>query len=169
MKFRMGFVSNSSSSSFVAGFKTIPRSVEDIKKILFDPGQEYYYSPYGDGKWSVDEVAATVFEDMKGKMPLSLEEFFKATDDMADINYDAKKYKKKEKNINGDEYMGTDWDLVWKDQKILSKEQAEKFLAKNDDYYYFEFSYADEDGDYGSALEHGDLFKNVPCISISHH
>ena len=164
MKVRTGFVSNSSSSSFVAGFKTIPRSIEDVKHMLFGDS-EWYCAPYDDEKYSTERVAETVFNDMKNKRPLTLEEFLKATDDMADIDYDDERFKIKGKGS----YDTTDWDKLHKFQKQESAKMAKEFLEANKDYYFYEFSYADENGSYDGALEHGGLFDNVPSIRMSHH
>lgn len=164
MKIRTGFVSNSSSSSFVVGFKTIPRSIEDVKKMLFGD-REWYLAPYGDEKYTTERVAETVFNDMKGKLPLTRKAFIKATEDMADVDWDDKRFKIKGKNSHDI----TDWDKLHKFQQEESAKLAEEFLEKNEDYYFYEFSYADENGSYDGALEHGDLFAKLPHISISHH
>jgi len=164
MKIRTGFVSNSSSSSFVAGFKTIPRSIKDVKEMLFGD-KEWYCAPYDDDKYTTERVAETVFNDMKNKLPLTLEEFFKATEDMADIDWNDERFKKKGKNSHDT----TDWDKLHEFQKQESAILAKKFLESNEGYYFYEFSYADENGSYEGALEHGGLFDNVPNIRISHH
>jgi len=169
MKIRNGFVSNSSSSSFVVGFPTIPRTKEKMKSFLFPDGDEFYPSPFEDRRWSNDTVAETVFNDMAGKMPLSSDEFVKATADNAEINYNSKKYEMIDTRDDGSTYKTTDWDKLEEDRLKLSKKNADKFLKENNDYYYFEFAYADEDGDYGCDLEHGDLFKALPHMRMSHH
>lgn len=40
MKIRSGFVSNSSSNSFIVIFPTEPKSVDDVKNFLFDKEDE---------------------------------------------------------------------------------------------------------------------------------
>ena len=46
MKIRNGFVSNSSSSSFVVYFPNEPKSVDDVKNIIFDNDEYYNYDEY---------------------------------------------------------------------------------------------------------------------------
>ena len=45
MKIRNGFVSNSSSSSFVVAFDKKPETVEELKKLLFGE-EEVYGNPH---------------------------------------------------------------------------------------------------------------------------
>ena len=66
MKIRNGFVSNSSSSSFIVKFPRIPNSIEDVTKILFGDKTKYY-SPYNDVVWDVSEVSETVFNDIQSQ------------------------------------------------------------------------------------------------------
>ncbi len=171
MKIRNGFVSNSSSSSFVVGFKTIPRNAEEVLGILFGENKEFYSSPfYDDRQWPTTQVAETVWTDMKDQLPLTKSQFFRATEDMASIDWNSEEFETIEKTrSDGSKYMTTNWVAQEAAQKKESKTEASKFLEKNTEYYYYSFSYADEDGPYGCDLEHGDLFSNLPHIRISQH
>lgn len=63
MKIRNGFVSNSSSSSFIVAFPEKPRSKEDVLKFMFN-GKEGGVSGYDNDGLSYDQVAEKVFADI---------------------------------------------------------------------------------------------------------
>lgn len=50
-------------------------------------------------------------------------------------------------------------------RKLKLKEIANEEISES----VYIFSYADEDGSYGSALEHGELFNKLKHIRISKH
>jgi hypothetical protein len=66
---------------------------------------------------------------------------------------------------------------LWREQADvrhnLSSEMAEKdaknFLEDNKGKFIFIISYSDNDGSKGTVMEHGDIFKNVSHVRISHH
>lgn len=113
MKIRNGFVSNSSSSSFVVIFPTEPKCVEDVKKYLFDEGQEYFTHPYDDDAgFSVDQVAETVWNDIcgqkKNKIKKAIKEFKSGGLDVAGgPDYDDFSHIK-------------DWNQRWKEKFLVS-------------------------------------------------
>jgi hypothetical protein len=69
MKIRNGFVSNSSSSSFVVAFPHKPQDEDDVKKMLFGK-QEWHYTMYcgegdKDGDVSTQKIAERVFSKIE--------------------------------------------------------------------------------------------------------
>ena len=64
MKTRNGFVSNSSSSSFIVGFDTIPKTVEELKKLLFK--NDKILSAY-DIELDTQKAADIIFDDIKNQ------------------------------------------------------------------------------------------------------
>ena len=69
MKTRQGFVSNSSSSSFIVCFHTMPKDRDDLQKMLF--GDEAFLRGGddrhgGNRKWLTSQVAQRVWDDMVG-------------------------------------------------------------------------------------------------------
>ncbi len=69
MKIRNGFVSNSSSSSFIVAIPKKVKTVEQLKEIMF-PGQKFISHPYEDGvSITTKKIAETVFKDMEEQIP----------------------------------------------------------------------------------------------------
>ena len=66
MKRREGFISNSSSSSFLVAFDKIPTSVEELQKMLFGDYERYGYY---EKSYSTKEISEIVFKDMKKEVP----------------------------------------------------------------------------------------------------
>lgn len=62
MQIRQGFVSNSSSSSFLVGFKRKPKTPEELKQIMF-PNDNGYIAYY-DHSMSVHEIVQRVYNDL---------------------------------------------------------------------------------------------------------
>lgn len=51
----------------------------------------------------------------------------------------------------------------------LDDNSIEKFLKDNKDKDIYVFEYSDNDGPLQTMLEHGEIFKRLPHIRISHH
>ncbi len=179
MKIRNGFVSNSSSSSFIVSFTKQPKSRKDVREMLFNKNEEYYYAPFGDKSWRIEEVAETIWsailEQSKNNYDAILEELrcVSSNDDPDAPNYE-------------DYYHIKDlrerYYIIEQEQERYAKKKIRELLdtRKNklkkikgdEDYqdnavYVFEFS--DNDGKYNAALEHGNLFKKLKHIRISKH
>lgn len=162
MKIRKGFVSNSSSSSFVVAFPSIPESVEDVKKILFDDDQRFYTSMYHDDAWTLDEVAEIVFNDIKEQTPNDFKQIHEAIDcGWFDERPDYERFKDVDGNVN--------WDKYEKASENVSKDLAQDFVKQNEGKHIYTFHYSDNVSILGSAMEHGPLFDNLEHKRISCH
>ena len=64
MKIRTGFVSNSSSSSFVIVLPERPRDTDHLIEMLW-PDQKHINSPYGNDNFSVDTAVRYIWDDFQ--------------------------------------------------------------------------------------------------------
>ena len=64
MKIRNGFVSNSSSSSFVVAFDKIPRTRKQLRNMMFPDNDQSAVKFYNYSE-SIDEIVNVVFKDIK--------------------------------------------------------------------------------------------------------
>jgi hypothetical protein len=70
MKLRNGFVSNSSSSSFLVVFDNKPQSAEEIQKILFGDEKTILYKTYQHIEaFASSELTNTIYNDIKRQDP----------------------------------------------------------------------------------------------------
>jgi len=154
MKTRQGFVSNSSSSSFIVAFSKMPESADEVKELLFGDREtlcEYEHL----GPMSTKTMSEIVFEDMVGQKSKSLKEVY----DELNSGWDFK-------NADGSTH---DYNA---DYSNLKEEDFGKkigdFADEIEGQLVFIFSYADDDA-LGSTMEHGGIFDNLTHRRISHH
>lgn len=213
MKIRNGFVSNSSSSSFIVVFDRKPESIEDVEKQL-NLGRGVVFC---DSFLTASEVATIVFSDINYNtvdqdfieclenlfaeflnayaptrnvfycsgynelvnsqvakyVPESskslLDEYWKAKSECAklDISLYGNCSEEKRKSLweKYDKVSELSWDLAQK----LAKESVKDFLKKNEGKFIFVTEYRDNDGPSQATMEHGNVFRNLENIQISHH
>jgi len=73
MKTRTGFVSNSSSSSFIIAFNKKPESIDKMKQILFGD-EKIFHHPYEKTGYLTKKVAETVYNDILNQKSKNQEE-----------------------------------------------------------------------------------------------
>jgi len=182
MKIRAGFVSNSSSSSFIVAFPRPPQSVGEVLDMMFGPNPPALLGYYNE-TFSTLEIATTVWKDIQAQtaqLPLSRTRIVDELHSAAYIEiYDIVQYAQRRGEIP------TPWDGT-KPIEQRRREEAEvaayeakllepivynmlqKITADPDATIYC-FTYADEDGAYGAAMEHGNIFARLPHKQISNH
>lgn len=176
MKIRNGFVSNSSSSSFVVIFPREPKSSEDVKNMLFNE-DETLYGAY-DQTYPVEQVAQTVWNDICGQKKNDFE-YAKEEFEYGNIDcFGAPNYS----DFRHIKDHNEQWEAYESAQEQFAKLKMKEFFnirklklqkINNEDSFeetaLYTFEYSDNDGSYGSALEHGGLFDKLKSVRISKH
>lgn len=197
MKSRSGFVSNSSSSSFIIGFDTKPKSAAELCELLFG---DMDFVQYYDRAYSTTDIANVIFNDLKGQRTASVK---KIIETVASGYFPGRKFpdwsdkRPSRKLIKQFEEMFPEYDGdYWQEDKItktMAKQLAAKIKVAIDieqkEYEAQEKKAVDEyvnksvnpvlegkkvyvleySDDCQRHIEHGDVFSGVPHVQISHH
>jgi len=195
MKIRSGFVSNSSSSSFIVGFPKLPSSPEELEKMMFDESGLVQPYDFSQGTPTI-EIAKRVFSDMSkdnwkaarlnkrkavevvmcGYYPGRPPYDWKHEDESDKIR---EAYKAETGKDIWDETADPKIRKHWKkvndaerkaERKLetcCAKAFLEGFWPRVKGMKVFQFEYADDGGE--SDFEHGNIFRKFPHVQISKH
>jgi hypothetical protein len=195
MKVRSGFVSNSSSSSFIVGIdpecKTFEEWCEnglfiweglfngDNTKVNLDDHEEKKYSDY---KLTYRECLKRVWDDVHLKEPCELNkvEKYLISHTKGGTQPDTSMFMYKFVDTCCDPHNhGYNFEESEREKIIKKMESAGRtwntltvqslIREMNDGYTLYMISYSDNDGEFMNQMEHGDHWKMIPCIIISNH
>lgn len=177
MKIRDGFVSNSSSSSFIVGFEKVPESIEEMKNLLFGDKKQYKIYDW-QGYADTRQMAQVVFQDLLKSTPLNEKEIVTLLEEikMNDLEESTIKVNIKKwpsaipwNDEEGSEERNKKWDIYISEIAELAKaiyDDSIKLLESRLTFYGFSYS---DDSELGSIMEHGRIFRNIPHIIIGQH
>lgn len=157
MKSRQGFVSNSSSSSFIVCFSKDPTARVNLEA---DMGDCYSSYDWDDTPLMTFQVLDRVHQDILEQMPATKEDICREL--AYDMPYNAGT--KKKDNEDFDQY----WER--RDKERVKYGEAEYIKHKEffENNHVYILSYADDEGE--AELEHGNIFRNLPfSIAVSYH
>jgi hypothetical protein len=168
MKIRTGFVSNSSSSSFILALVKKPSSFEEVHALMFPEGPTSIMAYDSCGTFTSTEIAQAIFADLQATEPLTEEQVIEAfnqghiSGDPDDSTIWRKRYvDRKEENEAWDEYYET--------RRSFRNATARNFMEQRPGKVFFHVTYSDNDGPFWTTMEHGDIFRSVDHFYINKH
>ena len=170
MKIRQGFVSNSSSSSFVVVFDRPELDIEYLKERLYNnaPSISYEYNWGNEYQWfHTEQLCQAIIDEMK---PITTrEQLIEALEGMS--HYDDSRFPDWPGWDEDKEVQERQWSEYDAKMRQVREQMADEFLSKiNEGEHIFVGTFSDNDGSMFTQLEHGGTFSAIPKkIRISHH
>ena len=186
MKIRNGFVSNSSSSSFVVAFPKKPDSIEELQQMMFGK-QQWHYVPFYDSEYiekdpdaPVSEIVPKVFAKI-GERATYEEVYDSIRNGWFGYYIDPEmfpgraNYFEEEEGYwaiasGGSEEVRKKREEIWKKYEKINDERAEaiaKAFYENNDDYIVVMGFSDNAGE--SVEEHSNIFARLEHIRTSYH
>lgn len=165
MKLRFGFVTNSSSSSFLVSFDTVPQTIDELRKLMFGD-RTHFPSAFGNEVYTTLEIAEVVFRDMQKNGPV--------TDEIIDNIYRYGYCEEIDGQLNDEDFRSDedgiiDWDRYSHARENLIEAAIESFKESVGGKTVYAFTYADDSGEFYCTLEHGGIFRQLQHTVISNH
>lgn len=163
MKYRICFVSNSSSTSFLVAFLRNPKNAKDVQGMVFGDIKQFVH-PYVSVIYTAEEIAQAIWDDIKKQIPNNRNMIFSR---MHNVIRD--RYSEFETPAKDPQYPG-DYDFDDEGFRCVNKETILEFMSNNDGCFFYCFEYSDNgEGQRSAAMEHGDLFADIPHLTSSNH
>lgn len=172
MKIRSGFVSNSSSSSFILVFD---KAIESMEELANQMDRCYPTCGYG-AEMNSEDVVARVWSDMQEKGIASEEQV------IYEYCYDfdgpfPPRYNEIQAELDKLCYDSPDriaklralWDERTAIYESIAREAAMKFVESRKGKVFYVLEYSDNHSDVETGLEHGNVFRHVQHMRISKH
>lgn len=181
MRIKTGFVTNSSSSSFMVAWPNKIVKLEDILKYI--PQKDKAKQVFDDSKRfdpilmnpNDKKIIHVISEEMTNGYMDEIESQLNVGGSSWDGYGNFKdnfmvRHRITEDDLKEDYYTGN---LIWEEydnyRLILAQELAVKFCKENEGRFLYVYEYGDEDGSFFSEMEHGETFRSVNHIHISKH
>lgn len=161
MKIRLGFVSNSSSSSFIVAFAQLPATPEEMQTLLFGDRTIVVAFP---GHYTPAEFTRQVWKDFTEAGPIGVQEI---TEIIAHGHYTDDEHPAEIEFPYGEGLKAIEPYESAKRERAA--EIARLFVETHPGCTLLAFRYADEDGPFFAALEHEDTFANLPHLAVNNH
>lgn len=166
MKIRPGFVSNSSSSSFIVTFPEAPTSKEHLAEMMGDCSVQGAYTE----SLTSEQVVDNVWRDIQATS--NKKDFLSLLVRRGISHYDTDDILKLLAGVDFTEFLN---EREYSDNPVVSFAELRKLLNAGldklekgfaDNVFHFEY---EDSSSYWAAMEHGDIFRNLPHEVISHH
>jgi hypothetical protein len=171
MKTRTGFVSNSSSTSFLVGFEKVPETAEELEKLLY--GESGIVEGYRNS-YTTKALASYVFDDMIRQTPLTLGQLGQAVleefEDRGIVSEGSDVSNYLIDNPN-DPFNNVDWVAFGAARAKYIKNLVQECLGSSNysTLIWYNFTFCDELGGVESVLEHSETFERLPHLAMNRH